>query len=210
MDRQWGGQLHSLFISPCEISLARAHALHYLRAKSHLSTQVLCVCMHACVCARVCPYAKEIIVKFSLRFGHVSSPKTVFPVNEREREKLVVTTRKLFHTACWTIIYLFIFLCWQLAKHAPRCRHTKRSWEKKREPQRKNHFKKKKIHLFKRHRMKGAKVAVQTAAVAADSNPKPPAISAWTPFLVCKQIRFFFSFLSCVPSSENKGGNSGE
>lgn len=33
------------------------------------------------------------------------------------------------------------------------------------------------IHLFKRHRMKGAKVAVQTV-VAADSNPKPPAISA--------------------------------
>ena len=32
------------------------------------------------------------------------------------------------------------------------------------------------IHLFKRHRMKGAKVAVQTVA-AADSNPKPPAIS---------------------------------
>lgn len=55
----------------------------------------------------------------------------------------------LFHTACWTIIYLFIFLCWQIAKHAPRRRHTKRSWEKKREPQRKNHFKKKKIIYLK-------------------------------------------------------------
>lgn len=38
--------------------------------------------------------------------------------------------------------------------------------------------------------MKEAKVAVQTV-VATDSNPKPPAISAWTPFLVCKQISFF-------------------
>lgn len=126
----------------------------------------------------------------------------------REREKnwsWQPESHMLFHTACWTIIYLFIFLCWQLAKHAPRCRHTKRSWEKKREPQRKNHFKKKKIHLFKRHRMKGAKVAVQTAAVAADSNPKPPAISAWTPFLVCKQIRFFFLFYLAFPPVKIRG-----
>lgn len=126
----------------------------------------------------------------------------------REREKnwsWQPESHMLFHTACWTIIYLFIFLCWHLAKHAPRCRHTKRSWEKKREPQRKNHFKKKKIHLFKRHRMKGAKVAVQTAAVAADSNPKPPAISAWTPFLVCKQIRFFFLFYLVFPPVKIRG-----
>lgn len=70
----------------------------------------------------------------------------------REREKnwsWQPESHMLFHTACWTIIYLFIFLCWQLAKHAPRCRHTKRSWEKKREPQRKNHFKKKKIIYLK-------------------------------------------------------------
>lgn len=64
------------------------------------------------------------------------------------------------------------------------------------------------IHLFKRRRTKGAKVAVQKE-VAADSNPRPPAISAWTPFLVCKQISFFFfsppSLLSRSPSSENKG-----
>lgn len=38
--------------------------------------------------------------------------------------------------------------------------------------------------------MKGAKVAMQTV-LATDSNPKPPAISTWTPFLVCKQISFF-------------------
>lgn len=52
----------------------------------------------------------------------------------REREKnwsWQPESHMLFHTACWTIIYLFIFLCWHLAKHAPRCRHTKRSWEKK-------------------------------------------------------------------------------
>lgn len=70
------------------------------------------------------------------------------------------------------------------------------------------------IHLFKRHRMKGAKVAVQTVA-AADSNPKPPAISAWTPFLVCKQISFFFfsffpplppfSFYLALPPVKRKG-----
>lgn len=51
--------------------------------------------------------------------------------------------------------------------------------------------------------MKGAEVDVQTV-VAADSNPKPLAISAWTPFLVCKQISFFFSSIS--PSLQwNKG-----
>lgn len=65
------------------------------------------------------------------------------------------------------------------------------------------------IHLFKRHRMKGAKVAVQTV-VAADSNPKPPAISAWTPFLVCKQISFFPPLFNLALPPVKIRGNSGE